>query len=140
MKDSDPRKDRQNISALINQEVNAVSAGDVETYHALLTDDAVFMPPNSPAKTGEELRHWLRDFLECFTVEWMEFIHGNIEVTGDLAFHEYTYKWRVTPKEGGKTNVSGGKGIHIVRRQRDGSWKIAREIWNANPMPQNPDE
>jgi len=138
MKDCDPKKDQQNIVALIGREVNAVGAGDFETYHAILTDDAVFMPPNSLAKRGKELRRWLRDFLECFTVEWIEFVHGNIEIAGDLAFHEYIYRWRVTPKEGGKANVIGGKGIHIVRRQRDGSWRIAREIWNANPMPQYP--
>jgi ketosteroid isomerase-like protein len=137
MKDSDTKKDRQNIIALIDREVKAVGEGDFETYNAILTDGAVFMPPDSFAKEGEELRRWLCDFLERFKVEWIEFVHGNVEVAGDLALHEYIYRWRVTPKDGGNTNVIGGKGIHIVRRQRNGSWKIAREIWNANPMPQN---
>jgi len=60
-------------------------------------------------------------------------IHNELEVAGNLAYHTYVYTWRVTPRASGEAKVSSGKGLHILRCQADGSWRIAREIWNAMP-------
>jgi ketosteroid isomerase-like protein len=53
-----------------------------------------------------------------------------IRVTGDWAYSRYSYTWILTPVPGGESVEVSGKGIWIVQRQPDGSWKIAREIWN----------
>jgi ketosteroid isomerase-like protein len=58
-----------------------------------------------------------------------------LEAAGDLAYHTYVYTWLTTPRAGGEAKVSSGKGLHILRRQADGPWKIAREIWNDLPEP-----
>src|SRR6185295_15838251 len=44
------------------------------------------------------------------------------------------HRWALdsTPKRGGKTVHDEGKGVWIWRRQADGSWKIARAIWNSD--------
>ena len=47
------------------------------------------------------------------------------------AFHLSEYIAMVTPKEGGETVEEKGKVLEILQRQPDGSWKIAREIWNV---------
>jgi ketosteroid isomerase-like protein len=125
--------DCQKVIDVANLEMASVAAGDSDGYLALLTDDAVFMPPNTTAKAGHELRNWLCDFLERVTVEWLTFTHCEAEVAGGLAFHCFTYSWRVTPKAGGEPTIGHGKGIHILRRQPNGDWKIARELWNASP-------
>jgi ketosteroid isomerase-like protein len=131
--------DQQRVIAVSDQEVVAMSAGDIDQFLRILTDDAVLMPPNLPPKTGEELRNWMRDFFERFTIEWLGFAHLETEVAGDLAYHVYAYSWRVTPKAGGEPIVAHGKGMHILRRQTDGCWKLTREIWNASPrVPQTP--
>jgi ketosteroid isomerase-like protein len=121
------------IVELVDREVAAMGAGDLGQYVALLTDDAVLLAPNTPPKAGAELRQWLGEFLQRVRVEWLSFVHDEVAVSGDLGYHVYSYTWRTSPKGGGEPTVSSGKGLHIVRRGADGAWRIAREIWNANP-------
>ncbi|NIO29727.1 MAG: DUF4440 domain-containing protein [Candidatus Latescibacteria bacterium] len=121
------------VLSVIAQEREAVESGDSDMYLAVLTDDAIFMPPNTLPKTGAELRTWLKGFVGAFRVEWLSYVSSEVVQSADLAYHAFTYAWRVTPRAGGEPTVSAGKGIHLLQLQGDGSWKIAREIWNANP-------
>jgi ketosteroid isomerase-like protein len=121
------------ILAPVEREKNDVASGDSAAYFALLTEDAIFLPPQSLAKSGEELRNWLGAFLRDFRIEWLSFTSTEMKAVEDLAYHAFAYTWRTTPRAGGETKVSSGKGLHILRRQPDGSWKIAPEIWNAVP-------
>lgn len=86
-------------------------------------------------RQGDDLRRWLRAFLEGFRVDWLEFEPLAVETAGHLAYHAYSYSWRVTPRAGGEPIEARGKGLHILRREADGAWRIAREIWNASPAP-----
>ena len=129
MPDSKTTKDE--ILIIIKQEKEAVETGDIEKYFSVLADNAVFMPPNSLPKEGRMLREWLKDFVETFVVVWEKFESVEIEVVNDLAYHVYNYVWSVTPRKGGETIKGQGKGMHILRRQKD-EWEIAREIWNNN--------
>ncbi len=52
------------------------------------------------------------------------------------AFHRGTYTIRLTPVAGGEVIGENGKVIVIFQKQPDGSWKIAREIWNRDNPPQ----
>jgi ketosteroid isomerase-like protein len=91
------------------------------------------LPPGDPAKTGEELRGWLRAFLQEVTVEGLKYDTQEVVVAVGLAYHWYEFSWKLTPKAGGEPTLGQGKGIHILRRGPDGYWKLAREIWNATP-------
>jgi ketosteroid isomerase-like protein len=126
-------RDLQQVVATTDEEAAAMRDGDAAGYFAVLTDDALFLPPDQPEKQSAELREWLRDFLERFRVEWLEYVHEESVIVGDLAYHRYSYRRRVTPKAGGQPTVSSGKGLHVLQRQQDGSWKIARNLWNASP-------
>ncbi len=137
MPESISETDQQKVIAVADEEAAAIETGDARRYLALLADDALFMPPNSLAKQGEELREWLRDFVERFRVQYLRFTHDETVVEGSLAYHRFIYGWIVTPKAGGETLTGHGKGLHILRRQPDGGWKIAREIWNTIPAPEN---
>lgn len=112
-----------------------MSGGDLRRYFDLLAEDAVFMPPNSTSLRGDALRAWLKEFLDAFEVQWLEFTHGETVVAGDFAWHEYTYGMKSIPKAGGETIIGYGKGLHILRRDPAGAWKIVRNIWNAVPVP-----
>lgn len=109
--------------------------GDAARHFAVLTDDALFLPPNQEAKQGAELREWLRDFLGRLTVEWLEYVHEESVIVGDLAYHRYSYRWKLTPKAGGQPTVASGKGLHVLQRQADASWKISRNLWDSSPGP-----
>jgi ketosteroid isomerase-like protein len=121
------------VIAVIDLEVTAAAKGDFEQYNAILADDALFMPPNGRTRSGDELRKWLGEFLEGFAVEWVSFQHGEVTIDGRHAYHSYEYQWRVTPRLGGEVIVSCGKGLHVLRKEANGSWKIVGEIWNGSP-------
>lgn len=126
-------RDRLQVIAAAEEEMSAIATGDAERYFAVLTEDAVFMPPNSLSKTGEELRQWLREFLSQVAVECLQSLHGQTVVAGDLAYHGYACSWKTTPRAGGQPTIAHFKGMHIARRLADGSWRLARNIWNLSP-------
>ncbi len=125
--------DHRSVKMIASEEAAAIEAGDSKRYLSLLAPDALFMPPNSPSKSGRELRDWLRDFVNRNNVEYLKLTDDETVVEGCLAYHCFTYRWKITPKAGGESQLGQGKGMHIFRRQPDGAWKIAREIWNATP-------
>jgi ketosteroid isomerase-like protein len=127
------RADLEAVLDPVEREKAAITAGRAPEYLAVLTQDARFMPPKALAKSGGELHAWLEEFVRDFRVEWLAFGTTEVVAVEDLAYHAFTYTWRVTPRAGGEGKVSSGKGLHILRRQADGSWKIAREIWNDLP-------
>ncbi len=119
--------------AVVEAERHAVEAGEIGPYLEVLTADAIFMPPSAASKTGAELRTWLAEFLAGFRIEWLSFVTTEIQVAENLGYHAFTYTWRATPRSGGEGRLSSGKGVHLLRCEEDGSWRIAREIWNASP-------
>ncbi len=121
----------QAVLEVVERERAAVAAGDLEAYSSVLAVGAAFMPPNDRTKSGEDLRRWLGGFLKDFRVEWLGFESTEVRAAEDLAYHGFTYTWRVTARSGGEGKVSSGKGLHILRREEDGRWRIWREIWNG---------
>ena len=55
---------------------------------------------------------------------------------GDVAIERYSGLFTVTPKAGGDAVAENIKGIHVYRRQADGSWKMTHDVWNSDdPLP-----
>ena len=129
------QQERQRIEGVIDAEVEAMADGEIDRLVPLLADDALFLPPDMPSIGGAELHAWLGEFLSQWGIEWLGYRHNEIEIGRDLAFHRFSYSWRLEPKSGGQLQVSHGKGLHILRRTADGEWEIARETWNARPTP-----
>ena len=117
-----------------DREAAAMAQADMQAFEDVLTADATFLPPDLEPKTGDELRSWVNDFLRAFSVEWLSFEHGDVEADGSLGFHTYRYEWRLTPRVGGDAVIGRGKGMHIMRREANGKWRILREMWNALPV------
>lgn len=106
---------------------------DWDAFSALFADDGMWMPPNRSPLVGEEA-WWsmIGPFWGFKPAEAVSTI-DEIIVSGDLAIerhHEYTV---YRPADGGEPTISHNKGIHVLQRQADNSWRIARYIWNANP-------
>jgi ketosteroid isomerase-like protein len=135
MADAASELDRRQIFAVTEEEKAAIEAGDIRRYLALLSDDAVFMPQNVHSKTGDELRAWLADFLERVKITYLDFVHGETIIRGDLACHAYTCSWTAVPNSGGQPTLMHFKGLHVLRKQPGGPWRISRSIWNTDPAP-----
>lgn len=125
--------DRANIHQVSEEENEAIAAGDAERYFALLAEDCEMLPPNSAPKRGRELRDWLRKFMAETIVVSLGYEHIETVVTGHWAWHQYQCRWQVTPRAGGQTATPTFNGLHILRRDVDGAWKIVRNIWTVAP-------
>jgi ketosteroid isomerase-like protein len=128
--------DVEAIKNVARDEVAAGNAGDLESFLAILSDDIEIIPYGQPAVRGEQARQWIREFMDQATIQ-ITYTNEEIVLDGDLGVHRYSFEWTVTPKGGGDSIHERGAGIHVMKRQSDGSWKIAVDIWNPDaPTPQ----
>ena len=90
------------------------------------------MPPNEPPLVGRAAI--VADAAENFTAmssSLTSHSEGSY-VMGDLAVEWGTYSFSGTMVDSDVTVSQDGKYVAIYERQADGSWKIVRDIWNAN--------
>jgi uncharacterized protein (TIGR02246 family) len=105
------------------------------------TDDALLMPSDEPIVSGKAAiaSRFQQDF-EKFNVE-VTTTPEEIEVSGNLAFVRGTFTLGLIPKAEGEKMVLTFKGISILRKGTDCSWKTSCDIWNSDaPLPPKPKE
>jgi uncharacterized protein (TIGR02246 family) len=121
------------IKQLTQEWIEAVKARDVDRLLSLVTEDVVFLPPNgSPIKGKQAVGHLYRSLFTQFEVDQTA-NNEEIEVSGEWAFSWGAEILMLAPHSGGQPVRLHGKGMAILRRQHDGSWKFARGINNAAP-------
>ncbi len=127
--------DVEAINRVHDDHTTALNAGDATAYVALLAEGAVLMPPNQPAIIGEDaIREYRQTEFDQISLEVTR-PSEEVVVAGDWAFVRHTYAGKQTPKAGGEPTELSGKGITILERQPDGSWKIARYMWSGDDPP-----
>ena len=93
------------------------------------------MPPNEPPIVGKAaLRSWFLRVTDQFSID-LNFSVEEVKTSGDWAFERFSFRRTTTPTGGGEPATVQGKGVHVYRRQSDGSWKIAHDIWNSDEAP-----
>ena len=119
------------ISRLHDAYVLAHNDADVPRMIALYTEDGVLMPTDEPALTGREAIGG--HYEEFFDQTPSKILLRPIEtrVAGDWAFERL--EMTVTMPGGGENVMEAKvKYLWILERQKDGSWKIARAIYNLD--------
>ena len=110
----------------------AINSNDLDQLLSMLTDDVVFMAPNSPRLVGKEaVSPWAAGYFDAFHTIWTK-TYLEIKVNGEWAFEQYAYESEDTEKATGKVYRDTGKGIIIYHRQADGVWRVARDAWNSD--------
>lgn len=130
-------KDVAAIRDLFQRFDDTANAGDAQGWMTLLSDDVLWMVPNQAVLVSKEAVHTrVQPFFDQLDMEHTTTLE-EVEGVGEWAFVRGTYSFRTTPKAGGETSEEIGKFIYILGRQSDGSWRIARAIWNLDlPLPQ----
>ena len=114
----------QLIAALENDDVDGIMSG--------LTDDHITMAPNVPDFADlTELRAWHQERVDNFTWNSENFTRDEVELIGDWAYERWSGIAILTPRSDGDQVHYDSKGIWIWKRQADGTWKLARSIWNS---------
>ena len=116
----------------------AVNASDVSAVLSLWADDGVLMPPHHPSVHGRaQIERYFSELFQRLRFDF-SFTSSRIQVSGDTAFERVHYNASAWPARGGPETRDAGKGLHVYRRESDGSWKLVADIWNSdNPAIAN---
>ena len=122
--------DEAAVRQAFDMEMNAANAADAAGWAALYTEDAIVLRPHATAVQGREaIQQWL------VTLPPISNAKGQgVEVMGygDLAFLRGTYSMTFTIPGVPAPIDEQGKFLQIYRKQGDGAWKLAREIYNSD--------
>lgn len=134
-------EDEAAVRAMDAEWARAATAGDGNAIAALYTADAVVMPPNEATRRGDAAKQYWIDFANQFTAQ-AELATEVVEGRGDLAFTSGTWRMTLTPKTAGAKAMPSqeGKYLGVMKKQADGSWKLAYDIWNVGAPATPPAE
>jgi ketosteroid isomerase-like protein len=129
--------DRAAISKVIDEALALANATEKDwaeyarTYYA---SDAVVMPPNTTAIKGHEA---IASFFETFTsLTEAKFETIEMDGAGDIAYVWAKYSLTMSPTDAETPTIDTGKFIEIWRKQEDGTWLVALDIFNSDlPLP-----
>jgi ketosteroid isomerase-like protein len=118
----------------------AAGAKDVDKTVSYYSDDALVLPPNSPALTGKApIRAMWSGMLNApgFGGGWKA---TKVEVarSGDLGYVTGSYELTET-NASGKPVTDKGKFLEIWKKQADGSWKCTADMFSSD-LPAAPAE
>jgi uncharacterized protein (TIGR02246 family) len=112
--------------------LTAVNASDVAGILAVWSADGVLMPPHHPSVHGRaEIKRYFNQLFQRRRFKF-SFTSSLIEIFGETAFERVEYDASVWPTDGGPEVRDVGKGLHVYRRERRGSWKLVADIWNSD--------
>jgi ketosteroid isomerase-like protein len=113
----------------------AASEGrDLERVLSYWTDDAIVMPPGLPAVTGKRA---LREYVEAsmhipgFRITWTS-TDVTFSPDRNLAYMFGTNSIDMNGPDGTPMRIDG-RAVTIWRKDPDGEWRCAVDIWNAPP-------
>jgi ketosteroid isomerase-like protein len=106
----------------------------VDQHVAYYTEDAVVLPANGPLTTGKDaIRKVIADLyaMPGMSVKWQP---AKVEVarSGDLGYSQGTYEMTGMVDAQGKPVTDRGKYVEVWRKQADGSWRCAVDIFNSD--------
>ncbi len=107
----------------------ALNAPDIDALVELYTADTRVMPPDGEMAVGREAaRAAFGAMIDAGLGGTTEIVEA--KVSGDVGYIVGTYE--ITA---GSETVGTGKYTEIWRRDSDGQWRIASDIWNDDPAP-----
>jgi ketosteroid isomerase-like protein len=124
------------VSNLIEAWFEYANSNDGDGLIGLTCPDLEVIPPAGPPVVGTEAREMFLGFFDSFTVS-IQPTTTEVVACGEWAFRRYAYEMTLAPKEGGEPLTERGFGVQMFRRQGDGAWCLAKDIWNSvTPEPE----
>jgi uncharacterized protein (TIGR02246 family) len=127
----------QDIRNATKMFAEAYNRGDMAAAVEFYTNDAKFLPPNMQIVNGKQA---IKEFFEAgkaMGLRRLDFETIEVGYDGNLAYERGAINITIEP-EGGQAMVDKGKYLVLMKRQADGSWKVAVDIWNSDlsqPVP-----
>jgi uncharacterized protein (TIGR02246 family) len=116
----------------------AASAKDVDKTVSFYAEDATVMPPNGASAVNKEaIRTIWKDLLTSpgLAISWKT-TKVQVARSGELAVLIGTYELTMNDSQG-RPAPDHGKYLAVWKKQAEGNWKCAMDIWNSD-LPANP--
>ncbi len=128
-----PAADVAAIRAADSSFAAAVTAGNAAAVADVYEADAKLLPPNVPPIQGREgIQKFWAGFLGGYDVR-ITLATDEVEGRGDLGYNRGHYTLEGTPKAaGGAPLHDEGKFLEVMRKQPDGSWRYAVDMYSSN--------
>jgi ketosteroid isomerase-like protein len=127
--------DMEAINALHQRDMEASRKFDVDTLVSLWADDIVTLSQGEPPMIGKEANRAsilrLRDDSRDVHIADYILSFNEVKIVGDWAFEWGTYSGTVRPVRGGEASRTTGNVIRVLKKDSDGSWKIARAMYDG---------
>jgi ketosteroid isomerase-like protein len=128
--------DRNAIEELHQRDMIAGKNLDVNALKSLWTEDAVALPPGEKPIVGKKaIEIWLdgiRSDSEKIKITDYPLNFRELTIVNSWAFEWGASTETIQPLKGGQPKTARAKLLRVLRRQPDGSWKIARSAWNLD--------
>jgi len=127
---------RKAIERLHRRDMKASASGDFAALRALVDDDAVMLPPGGAPQRGA------LDFDAAFErmnagPKTHEVVEYRLDFEEVKVFGKYAVEWGAI--RGATREIATGRVVQseyhvmrMLRRQRNGSWKVWRSIWTPS--------
>ena len=118
----------------------AAESRDLEKLLSFYAEDAVVLPAHATiATTKDSIRNIFQKLLSIpgVALSWKPTKVTAAE-SGDLAYSTGAYEMSA-PDDTGKPSIDRGKYVAVWKKQADGNWKVAVDVWNTDlPLPAPP--
>jgi ketosteroid isomerase-like protein len=106
----------------------------VESYMFYFDENAVIFPPGQAIIQGKDsITKFYSIFEELFVPSFKAvYSERSFEIDDSVAVRRYNGFAEIFFKDSSDTLISNNKYVDVLKKQKDGSWKIVWHIWNEN--------
>jgi ketosteroid isomerase-like protein len=109
--------------------VAALNAGEPERLAQPYEATGVLLPPGEGAVVGREaIAEWWRDLMGSHHLRY-DFEEAGFDQDGRIGYRYGTYRLEGVDRRTGELIRREDDFLQIWRRQRDGSWRLALDVW-----------
>src|SRR5580658_4004140 len=136
LKDTQMMTTKQAVTALLAEYNDALNASSTDAVMPLYAEDGVFMPPYSPSAVGSEaLRRAYDAVFNAITLNVKFTIAEIVELAPEWAFARTNSVGTTLDHATGTKSAEANQELFKLRKDRNGSWKIARFRFSSMNPP-----
>jgi ketosteroid isomerase-like protein len=115
--------------------VDAINSNITDKVMKCYDKGAAVMQPDGPLVTGHRaIRQWVSDYFRTTKTHWKK-VSKVMWIAGEWGFDQGVDTATERPRRGGPVSKYTVKGILIYKKQGNGEFKVWRDIWNYNSVP-----
>lgn len=112
----------------------SLRTNNVARFMSYIDDAAIIAPPGEPHVSGKKaVEQWYKGFLTKYRTSVLVLSDKEVFVGDRWATEFGRFDWGLVPVDGSAAVLDHGTYMQVWKRQADGTWRFAREVWNSSP-------